>query len=87
MSGDSPKLKVGDEEAHGFIYLPDGRQVTFWESETVEVLMAPFFANGSGNLLALGAMEAGATAEEAVRAAMVWDNSTGGAITVLRREG
>lgn len=47
---------------------------------------APFKAFGSGGDIALGAMAAGASAEEAVRIACDWDTCTGGAITVLRLE-
>lgn len=45
---------------------------------------APYHAMGSGRELALGAMAHGATAEEAVRAAIKHDTSSGGEITVLR---
>jgi len=45
---------------------------------------APFYALGSGYQVAMGAMEFGATAEEAVRAAIKWDTGSGGDVTVLR---
>lgn len=43
----------------------------------------PFFAWGCGSPIALGAMAAGATAEQAVRIACEWDSLTGGEVTVL----
>lgn len=45
----------------------------------------PFWADGSGCDYALGAMQMGATAEQAVAVAMIWDQCTGGQINVIRR--
>jgi 20S proteasome alpha/beta subunit len=53
--------------------------------QTYEV-QAPFFAVGSGSKFALGAMEMGASAEEAVRVAMKYDISSGGEVQVLKLE-
>lgn len=50
-------------------------------------LSAEFIAIGSGEQFALGAMAMGATAEEAVEAAIRLDPWSDGEITVLRREG
>lgn len=44
----------------------------------------PFFAIGSGKEFAIGAMEAGASAVEAVRAAIKWCPTVGGS-TMVRR--
>jgi len=44
---------------------------------------APFYAIGSGREIAIGAMAAGATAEEAVRIASDWDSETGGEIVTV----
>lgn len=49
-------------------------------------LRAPFFAIGSGNELALGAMEMGAAAVEAVRAAAKHDPWTGLPIYAVRHD-
>lgn len=63
--------------------MPDGLIVslnhTGWEHMRV-----PVFAAGSGCDYAYGAMAMGATAEEAVRAAIRFDVGCGGEITVLR---
>lgn len=45
---------------------------------------APYFAIGSGGSIALGAMWQGASAEEAVRAAIEHDTHCGGGIDVIR---
>jgi len=44
---------------------------------------APFKAWGTGGCLAIGAMAAGASAEEAVRIACEWDIYTGGEVITL----
>jgi ATP-dependent protease HslVU (ClpYQ) peptidase subunit len=46
-------------------------------------IKAPFMAAGSGAPLALAAMYAGASAEEAVRAAMKVDNTLGGPVRIM----
>lgn len=85
---DLPKIHRDDEndehQADGFIYTPDGREVSFWGSTPPQWMRAPFFAHGSGAEIALGAMAMGATAEQAIRVAAAFDNCTGGPITVLR---
>lgn len=84
MVGEAPALKDGESTANGYIF-PGGNRVV-WRYENVWCSHeAPFFAYGSGGEIALGAMLAGATAEQAVRAAAERDTNTGGAITVLRR--
>lgn len=85
MVGDAPIMKVGDAEANGFLFPGNGR-VAWRYNDTWTTHHAPYFAYGSGAELALGAMIAGASAEEAVSAAALRDTNTGGAITVLRRE-
>lgn len=65
------------------VVTPD-RVWQFQESGVVEVL-TPYTAMGSGRDFALGAMAHGATAEQAVRAAIAHDSASGGEITVLRR--
>lgn len=77
MEGDPPET---GGEFEGLI-IHDGRVVTWndgWDS-----LAAPFYAIGSGKYQALGAMAAGATAEEAVRAAILTDCYSGGPIDIL----
>lgn len=78
----------GDFDSRGgnvFILPPSGPAVIWGDGDYPWREPSEFWALGSGEHLALGAMSAGATAEEAVRIAMRWDNATGGEITVLRR--
>lgn len=70
--------KDGDGEA--IIARP--QHVEFLDIHGTHILEADYFATGSGFQLALGAMAHGASAEDAVRAAMKHDSSTGGRITV-----
>lgn len=74
------------EGACGWVYHPSGYEVGFWPKTGPVVMRAPFYSHGSGGEIALGALQQGATAEEAVRAASKWDNNTGGEITVLRHD-
>lgn len=83
MEGEAPDLKAeGADEAHGYIF-PGGDRVVWRYNDTWASHIAPFFAYGSGAEIALGAMIRGATAEEAVKAAITRDTNSGGEITVL----
>jgi ATP-dependent HslUV protease subunit HslV len=86
MRGDAPSLKGEKDEdgAHGYLF-PGGDRVVWRYDNVWATHRAPFFAYGSGAEIALGAMLAGASAEEAVRAAAQRNTSTGGDVTVLRR--
>lgn len=74
------------ENAGGFIVLPNNDLIVFHVEGMERRTGLPFHADGSGADYALGAMQVGATAEQAVAAAMAWDAKTGGEITVIRRE-
>lgn len=82
MAGDAPKA---DEESGGIIFAPGNTIIVFHRNGVEQREGLPFWADGSGQDYALGAMQVGATAEEAVRAAAAWDHHTGGEIMVLRR--
>ena len=59
--------------------------VHYWDSRCFTgALEARFFAIGSGKEFALGALHAGATAEEAVRIASEYDSLTGGPIQTAK---
>lgn len=79
---------MGDPEkswAEGVIVMPDGALAVFGPSSSwLDRPYGGFWASGSGGDLALGAMAAGATAEEAVKAAAMLDINTGGDVTVLK---
>lgn len=81
----TPEMGMNRDEkydTYGHIFCPDGLIVTFsplgWTKRR-----APYYATGSGCDYAYGAMSMGATAEEAVRAALVHETASGGPITVL----
>jgi 20S proteasome alpha/beta subunit len=89
-------LKAGARDSHpdmggangadgtGLVIMPDGLIVTF-DKYGVDRIRAPFHAIGSGARIAMGAMAVGATALEAVQAAVALDVWTGGALTEIRR--
>jgi hypothetical protein len=84
MRGDPPEMGEEGSSATGVIFCPDETALLWqrlgWARHKVDA-----WSMGSGGDLALGAMEAGATPEDAVRFAMKRDIYTGGEITVLRR--
>lgn len=85
--GQPPYMGDPDKSwAEGFIVMPDGAVAVFGpSSQWVNQPYGGFSAWGSGSDVALGAMAAGATAEQAVAAAIMLDINSGGEITVLRR--
>lgn len=66
-----------------FIVPPTGPAVIWGDSDSPWREDAEFWAIGTGEKLAMGAMAAGATAAEAVKAAIGFDVFSGGQITVL----
>lgn len=79
---------VESEDFTGIEFRNDG---TLWsyERSTVPFQVLPItnhFAFGSGSHIATGAMEAGASAEEAVRIAAMYTFGTGGKIEVFKHE-
>lgn len=84
MRGAPPS--AGDKAAGNWsslhIFTPGGQVVT-WGPDGWEAVRASLYASGSGGDFALGAMTVGATAEEAVAAAILHDTGSGGDITVL----
>ena len=69
----------------GVIFRKNGR-IEVFEPTGLFIMTAPYYAFGSGKPEAVGAMFMGATAEQAVEAAIAHDRDTGGEITVLRHE-
>lgn len=63
-----------------------GRSMLVFDGSSEREVEAPFYALGSGAQAALGAMYAGASAEDAVRIAMLVDPYTGGDVRVERVE-
>lgn len=81
MKGDPPEVKENEGEA---FVIHGNHVVTFCHAGT-DCMKVERFASGSGWRTALGAMDAGADAEMAVRVAIKSDTASGGGITVLRR--
>jgi ATP-dependent protease HslVU (ClpYQ) peptidase subunit len=79
--GEKPKLQ-GDSAFSAIILHPDGT-AEFSGHECVLIPLSLPFAIGSGMDFAIGAMECGRTALEAVQIASKRDAHTGGQITVL----
>lgn len=83
-TGSLPRRDSEQSYPHGY-YVSNAGIIFGWDgaSALVPVEEVPFVATGSGRELALGAMAAGASAEEAVRIAAQFDVYTGGRITTL----
>jgi ATP-dependent protease HslVU (ClpYQ) peptidase subunit len=83
----APRMaKDANNYATGVLFLPDDRILSFNDDGWTAV-GTRFYAIGSGCEYAYGAMAMGATAEEAVRAAMRFDIYTGGEIQVMKSGG
>jgi len=84
-TGQRGDIDKPDEVTAGLVYTPCGL-ILVYHSSGIEVRRGlPFWADGSGQDYALGAMQVGASPEQAVRAAMVWDLHTGGDVVTVRR--
>lgn len=83
MPDDRPSLPH-DDGFRGLLARSDGVCLTFDSDLMAQQIDAPFHACGSGVEIALGAMAAGASAEEAVKIAAQYDVYTGGTIRVER---
>lgn len=79
-----PVLQEGDQSVSAMAFLPDGTCVRFDPGTPPYTLSGPFFAMGSGAWVAVGALAAGKSAEEAVRLTSDWDVGTSNRIQVLR---
>lgn len=72
------------ENLEGFLVSPKGETFLVEADLHPFAIDAPFHAGGSGSAVALGAMEMGATAEEAVRIAIKYTTSCGGEIQIVK---
>lgn len=77
-------VKQPEADCHMIIVPPEG-PVILLNHEGQNRITGPFFAIGSGADVAMGAMAAGASADEAVAIAIQLDTFSGGEITILRR--
>lgn len=75
------------ENVDGILISPKGK-VFYVEGDLHPFAVeAPFHAGGAGGYLAIGAMEMGATAEEAVHIAIKYNSSCGGEVQVVKLKG
>ncbi len=74
--GEAPEC-VKKSEVCGLFAMKSGLLLQIDGGKPYE-MAAPFFAEGSGKLIALGALAMGATAEQAVDIAIRYDNKSGG---------
>lgn len=76
-----PLNDLVDDSSFGGILIQAPDKVVFFEDKYVEsMLIKPPFAMGSGAQFSMGAMRAGATAEESVQYACELDPYTGGEV-------
>lgn len=79
MEGDVPEI---NEDSEAIIVTANGDLFGFWENQTMTKLGGlDFYAIGSGSPIAFGALHMGATAIQAVEAAIAHDVYSGGEIS------
>lgn len=87
-STDTPPPVSRDDQMSAAMIVTSRRKLRIFESikGTIDQfdIAAPYYALGSGRCEALGAMFAGATATDAVRAAVALDESTFGRVHALK---
>lgn len=78
------------DHAQGWVFMPEAIVLMFdelgWSYRRLRP-EAPYYAMGSGTDYCYGAMSIGASAEEAVRAALIHETCSGGPIVTLRHFG
>lgn len=74
------------EDSHAILIRPDGLVLDIFQQGFIAIERRPFYAWGSGEMVALGSMAAGASATEACRAATKFVQSCGGEIRYLTHE-
>lgn len=79
-----PSEALKDASVSALVAKPDGRLYHITDTDPALEIHREWFAQGSGADYALGAMAVGATAEEAVAAAIACSNTCGGPITAMR---
>lgn len=79
MKGESPYF--GTDHGNGIVASEAG--VMVWSGAGCWPVREPFYALGSGQAFAIGAMAAGKRSDQAVRIAARFDIYTGGKVTIL----
>lgn len=88
-SGEKGKPPSCVDESAGFegVIVRKSGKIEIYDQEVKSTIRCNYYAFGSGNHLALGAMANGATAKQAVKAAIKHDVYSGGKITKLKLKG
>lgn len=87
LSDGHPQLEPGarDEQATGLIFTPDNSCIRIEGNYPAYEIHGDYFAFGTGDLVAMGALHHGATAIEAVQAAIDHDVLTNGPVQSIDR--
>lgn len=85
-SGKRAKLPSGKFKADVILVAPSGRVYVYYKGWSNDKYLSDFYAVGSGSTLAMAAMDAGASAVEAVKIAIKRDICCGGKIQKLELE-
>lgn len=84
LGGENGEPPASRDDSAGMIVMPDGL-IRLWDNEVgLNELTTDYFAIGSGQEYAMGAMFCSASAEDAVRAAIAHDAFTNGDVMILR---
>lgn len=83
MVGPSP-FEGKTDAGNGLVITPDGLAVIWGHSGPWPLKDVPFLALGTGEQIAMGAMAMGASAEDAVRAAITLNTASGGEVQSVR---
>lgn len=84
MEGEFDRNDAGEDGFHGIIVLPSEIVLHVEIMGPAAAYKAPFYVLGAAHELMLGAMAVGATAKQAVEAAIQWSNWAGGGVQVER---
>lgn len=81
--GERPPFGIESKEAQAILVRPDGT-VEFHDLYGYHHVDGDFFVGGTGADVALGALEMGATPQQAVRIAAKYDTKTGGKVRYVK---
>lgn len=82
--GGDKEEKPGLQNVHGLVVKPSGRIILYEGGVPIVPKRPKYIAIGTGQATAMGAMWAGASAAEAVRAAIQHDDHSGGPVITMR---
>jgi ATP-dependent protease HslVU (ClpYQ) peptidase subunit len=86
LKGEQEDIPTNIKEASAIVVTPKRRVIVYEGGTMTYVSRTKYLAAGSGSAVALGAMHAGATAVEAIKASIEHDNHTRGPIRSIKLE-